>query len=436
MQFNQPAAADPARIQGPLPGCHNVGEVMKRLVILGAGTAGTMMANKLNGLLRAEPWQITVIDRDHDHVYQPGLLFLPFGQYSEDEIVKQRQVFLPAEVELRLEGIEALDPDTRTVHLCGGGEIQWDILIVATGTRIAPEDTPGLMGEGWQRDIFDFYTLAGAKALARFLDGWHGGRLVLNVVDMPIKCPVAPLEFLFLADDFFRGRGLRDAVELVYATPLDAAFTKPRASAVLGEMLAQRDIRVEADWATSEVDGAERVLHAWDGRKLQYDLLVTVPLHHGAEVIEGAGMGDDMGFVQTDKCTLQSTRWPHVFAIGDATDLPTSKAGSVAHFEAEVLVDNIVRYAVGRPLNPAFDGHANCFIETGHDKAILIDFNYDTEPLPGKFPLPVVGPFDLLAESRVNHIGKLGFKWVYWNLLLKGRELPLDHRMLMAGKRP
>ena len=409
---------------------------MKRLIILGAGTAGTMMANKLHGSLRAEPWQITVIDRDDVHVYQPGLLFVPFGDYDEHEIVKPRNILLPPEVELRLEGVERLDPEARVVHLVGGEQIRWDILIVATGTRIAPEDTPGLTGPGWQEEIFDFYTLEGAKGLGRFLDGWHGGRLVLNVVDMPIKCPVAPLEFLFLADAYFTARGLRDAVELVYATPLDAAFTKPRASAVLGDMLAAKGIRVEADWATAKVDGKGRELEAWDGRKLAYDLLVTIPLHHGSEIIEDAGMGDDMGFVETDKHTLQSSRWPHVFAIGDGTNLPTSKAGSVAHFQAEVLVDNIVRYAIGRPLHKGFDGHANCFIETGYDKALLIDFNYETEPLPGKFPLPIVGPFDLLAESRINHIGKLGFKWVYWNLLLKGRELPLDHRMLMAGKRP
>ncbi len=407
---------------------------MKHVLILGAGTAGTMMANKLVGLLPAEQWRITVLDRDDAHIYQPGLLFVPFGDEDPDGLVRPRSTILAPEVELRLEKIERLDPDSRTVVLASGDRLRWDVLVVATGTRIAPEETTGLVGPGWGKNIFDFYTLPGATALGRFLDRWHGGRLVLNVVDMPIKCPVAPLEFLFLADAFFTKRGIRGAVDLVYATPLDAAFTKPKAAALLGDMLASRGIRVETDFSTSEVHGQERSLESWDGRRLDYDLLVTIPVHKGSELIERSGMGDAMAFVETDKQTLQSKRWQHVFAIGDATDLPASKAGSVAHFQAEVLVDNIVRYANGRQLHPGFDGHANCFIETGHDKAILIDFNYDTEPLPGKFPLPVVGPFDLLRESRINHLGKLGFKWMYWNLLLKGEELPIDHRMVMAGK--
>ena len=406
---------------------------MKRIVILGAGTGGTMMANRLVRAL-GDDWRITVIDRDDVHVYQPGLLFLPFGTYRREETTRPRRTLLDPRVELRLAEIDRVAPDEKTVTLLGGETLTYEVLIVATGSRVLPDETPGLTGDGWRESAFDFYTLDGAMALRRKLEGWKGGRLLLNVVEMPIKCPVAPLEFLFLADAFFTEQGIRDKVEIVYATPLEGAFTKPRASAALGDMLGRRNIKVMGDFATSEVDGTKRLLKSYDGREVDYDLLVSIPLHGGAEVIRKSGMGDAGGWLPTDKHTLQSTEFSNVFAIGDATNLPSSKAGAVAHFQSEVLIDNVLRHLEQKPLAPAFDGHANCFIETGFGKAMLIDFNYTTEPLPGRFPLPGIGPFSLLEESEANHWGKLAFKWIYWNVLLAGKDIPLDHRMLMAGK--
>ena len=406
---------------------------MQRILILGAGTAGTMMANRLVKVLPAS-WRVTVLDRDDEHLYQPGLLFLPFGMYRDDELTRPRHRTVDPRVELRLAEIDRIDPAARTVGLVGGERVAYDWLIIATGSRILPEATPGLTGPGWRETASDFYTLDGARALRTALDRFQGGRVVLNVAEMPIKCPVAPLEFLFLAEAFFTERGLRDKVELVYTTPLEGAFTKPVASARLGGMLAERGIGVVGDFALAEVDGQRRVLKAYDGREEPYDLLVTIPIHGGAQVITDAKLGDTGGWVPTDKHTLAARGLDRVFVIGDATDLPSSKAGAVAHFQSDVLVDNLLRAIAGRPLVPEFDGHANCFIETGHGKAMLIDFNYTTEPLPGKFPLPGLGPFTLLGESEVNHWGKLAFKWIYWNLLLAGKELPLDHRMLMAGK--
>jgi sulfide:quinone oxidoreductase len=407
---------------------------MKRIVILGAGTAGTMMANKLVRALPARDWRVTVVDRDDLHVYQPGLLFLPFGAYRPEELVRPRARLLDPAVELQRAEIDRVAPDEKRVYLDGGARLDYEILIVATGSRILPEETPGLTGEGWRRDAFDFYTLEGALALRNRLAEFEGGRVVVNVVDMPIKCPVAPLELAFLAEAFFSQRGLRGKVELAYVTPLEGAFTKPRASAALGDMMRARGIEVVPEFNLAEVDGARRVMKSYDGREVNYDLLVTIPLHGGAAAIARSQMGDAGGWLPTHKHTLQSTQFPNVFGIGDATDVPASKAGSVAHFQSEVLFDNLMRFIAGRPLEPAFDGHANCFIETGYGKAMLIDFNYTTEPLPGRFPLPGVGPFTLLEESAVNHWGKLGFKWVYWNVLLAGKELPLDHRMSMAGK--
>lgn len=407
---------------------------MKRIVILGGGTAGTMMAHKLVRLLPRDQWEVTVVDRDDDHLYQPGLLFVPFGAYRAEDLVRPRARLLPPEVPLVLTPVDRVDTEQKVVLFSDGARLRYDLLIVATGAELAPEATEGLTGQGWYESAFDFYTLEGAKALARRLDTWEGGRLIVNFVELPIKCPVAPLEFAFLADAFFTQRGMRDKVELVYATPLDGAFTRPRAAGVLGDLLAQRGIKVEPNFSLAKVDGARRVAEGYDGRALAYDLLVTVPAHQGSQVVRRSGLGDGSGFVPTDKHTLRAVQHEDIFAIGDATDLPTSKAGSVAHFQAEVLVENVVRTIQGRPLSAGFDGHANCFVETGHGKALLLDFNYETEPLPGRFPLPGVGPFTLLEESAVNHWGKLGFRWVYWNLLLKGEELPIDHRMVMAGK--
>jgi len=406
---------------------------VKRIVILGAGTAGTMMANKLRHRLPTTEWEIAVIDRDDTHLYQPGLLLLPFGTYRPDDIVRRRAPLLDDGIALRYGEIDRIDPAEQVVAF-GDQRLSYDILIVATGCRIDPTATEGLAGPGWHESMFDFYTLEGATKLERALERFEGGRVVVHIADMPIKCPVAPLEFVFLADAFFARKGLREKVELEFVTPLDAAFTKPRASAVLGDMLEQRGIGIQTDFAVSAVDGDRKVMSGYDGREVPFDLLVTVPLHFGSEAIQRSEMGDDFGFLPTDKHTLAAVDHPNVFALGDATDLPTSKAGSVAHFQAEVLIDNVMRHIEERELMAAFDGHANCFIETGHGKAILIDFNYETEPLPGRFPLPGVGPFTLLGESQVNHWGKLGFKWVYWNLLVRGKELPLDHQMVMAGK--
>lgn len=407
---------------------------MKNIVILGAGTAGTMMANKLVRALPEKAWRVTVVDRDDTHLYQPGLLFLPFGAYREDEIKKPRKGLFDPRVKLRLSGVERVIADAKRIVLSDGEAIAYDLLIIATGSRIVPEQTPGLTGPGWMETAFDFYTLEGAAALRDKLADFEGGRVVVNVVEMPIKCPVAPLEFLFLAEAFFAQHGLKEKVELVYATPLEGAFTKPRASALLGNLLAERGISVVGDFNASEVDGAKRVLKGYDGREIPYDLLVTVPLHAGAEVITKSGLGDAGGWVPTDKHTLLSLQHHNIFVIGDATNLPSSKAGAVAHFQGDVLFENVMRFIDGRDLSPGFDGHANCFIETGRGKAMLIDFNYETEPLPGRFPIPGVGPFTLLEESHTNHWGKLAFKWLYWNVLLEGKELPMDHRMAMAGK--
>ena len=414
---------------------------MTRILILGAGTAGTIMANRLRRLyasdIRNDRVSITVVDQDEEHVYQPGLLFLPFGKYTPDQVVRRRGRQLHHDVAYVRSHIDRVETKENAVYLTDGAVLSYDVLIVATGTRIVPSETEGLTGPGWQESMFDFYTLDGATKLREKLAKWPGGRLAIDIVEMPIKCPVAPLEFAFLADAFFTDRGMREKVEITYVTPLDNAFTKPAASAELAHLLAEKRIDLVTEFSAGRVDGEKGVLYSWDEREVPFDLLVAIPVHMGAEFVSRSpGLGDEMAFVTTDPRTLQSKAAPNVFAIGDATNLPVSKAGSVAHFEAEILTENIKRFVDGNSLLPEFDGHANCFIETGHDKALLIDFNYNTEPLPGLFPIPGVGPMRLLAESRLNHLGKLAFRWVYWNVLLPGHEIPgVGPQMSMRGKR-
>ncbi|MFK4084914.1 NAD(P)/FAD-dependent oxidoreductase [Kribbella sp. NPDC020789] len=407
---------------------------MKRLVVLGAGTAGTMVANKLRRRLPGDEWQITVVDRDHEHLYQPGLLFIPFTRGDATRSLKPRRRTLHKGIQLLTAEIDAVDPERKIVRLADGGSVAYDYLVIATGTSSRPDQTPGLLGPEWRRSIHDFYTYPGACALRTALQAFPGGRLVVHVVDQPVKCPVAPLEFTFLAEAYFRDRGMRDQVEIVYVTPLDAAFTKPVAARSLGRLLDERKIVVETDFLVERVDADRKQIVSYDEREIGYDLLVTVPLNMGADFIARSGLGDELNYVPVDKHTLQSREHPEIFAIGDAADLPTSKAGSVAHFASEIFVDNFCEYAAGHVMTNSFDGHANCFVETGDGKGLLIDFNYDTEPLPGKFPLAGIGPLSLLRETRANHLGKLAFRWIYWHLLLPGHRLPVPVRMSMSGK--
>jgi sulfide:quinone oxidoreductase len=409
---------------------------LKTFLILGAGTSGTMVANKMSQELDLQEWNIIIVDKFESHYYQPGFLFIPFGIYNASDVIKRKRDFIPSNVELVFSDISLIDPENNRVTLAKENRvINYDYLVIATGTQINPSETEGLLdGGGWHENIFDFYTVEGAVALNRFLKFWKGGRMVVNVTEMPIKCPVAPLEFLFLADWFFTERGIRDRVEIVYATPLPGAFTKPRASAILGDILENKGIHLESEFNIGSVDPSKNKIISWDERELDYDLLVSVPTNMGAEVIERSGMGDELNYVPINQYSLQSEGWENVWVIGDAGNAPTSKAGSVAHFMLDVLVENILRHMEGLEPLPKFDGHANCYIESGFEKGILIDFNYAVEPLPGKFPLPGIGPFSLLKESAANHWGKMAFRWIYWNILLKGGEMPFESQMTMAGK--
>ncbi len=411
---------------------------MKNIVIMGAGTGGTLIANVLSHKLDLKQWAITIIDKSDKHIYQPGLLFIPFGLYgydSETDIVKGIREPLPRNVNFVNAEIKLIDHENKRVDT-SDGSYQYDWLISSLGCRIAPEEVDG-MPEAMNDGVHTFYTLDGALRLQKALDKMEEGRLVVDVCDMPIKCPVAPIEFVFLADYYFNLKGIRDKIDITLVTPFSGAFTKPNANRVLSQVAEEKKINIVPDFAIESVDGANKTIRSFEGGSVEYDLLVAIPPNLGPKVMEESGLSDAVGYALTDPRTLRHRNVESIYCLGDNTNVATSKAGSVTHFEAETVVENLMREIEGKPPQATFDGHSNCFIESGYHKALLIDFNYDMEPLEGSFPLPYAGPFSLLKESHMNHVGKIAFKWVYWHMLLPGRlpSVPLlPSHMSFMGK--
>ena len=406
---------------------------MRKIVILGSGAGGTMVAANLRKELAADEWHITVIDKDEQHHFQSGYLFIPFGIYSREDVLKPKRDFIPTGVEFVVDNVVKIDTDQRRLETERGEYYDYDWLVVSTGCRIVPEEVEGMM-DVWHTDVFDFYTLEGAVALRKKLKYFNSGKVVLNIAEFPYKCPIAPIEFVFMADWFFQVNGVRDKVEIEFVTPIDNIFTKPVAANALRSFAEKKNIKVTPYFDLAKVNPNENTIESHKGEKVGYDLLVAIPPNFGDKAIMDSDMGDPMGFIHVDKHTLKAQDVDRVYVLGDAANVPTSKAGSVAHFMSYTIVENLVREIDGHDALPSFDGHATCFLASGFEKAILLDFNYDVEPLAGKFPFPGLGPFSLLQDTHSNHWGKMMFKWVYWNLMMKGLELPLEAQFNIAGK--
>jgi sulfide:quinone oxidoreductase len=406
---------------------------MRKIVILGAGAGGTMVAANLRKELDDGDWQITVIDKNEQHHFQSGYLFIPFGLYSSDDVLKPKRDFIPTGVDFVVDNVTKVDTEQRKLETEKGDSYDYDWLVISTGCRIVPEEVEGMM-DVWGEDIFDFYTLEGSVALRKKLKYFDSGKLVLNIAEFPYKCPIAPIEFVFMADWFFQMNGVRDKVEIEFVTPIDNIFTKPVAAKALRTFADKKNIKVTPYFDLAKVNGNEKTIESHKGEKVGYDLLVSIPPNFGDKAITDSEIGDPMGYMQVDQHTLKAQNADRVYVLGDATNVPTSKAGSVAHYMSYTVVENLVREIDGHEALPTFDGHATCFLASGFEKAILLDFNYEVEPLPGKFPFPGMGPFSLLQDTFGNYWGKMMFKWVYWNLMMKGLDLPLEAQMNIAGK--
>ncbi|MEP7183174.1 MAG: FAD/NAD(P)-binding oxidoreductase, partial [Betaproteobacteria bacterium] len=305
---------------------------MKNIVILGAGTGGALTANLLAHRLDLREWAITVIDRAPKHVYQPGLLFIPFGMYGyehEADVVRPIAAPLPRAAKLVAADIKLIDHAKHEVQT-DGGTYPYDFLVSALGCRTAPEEIEGMAAE-MGKGVHTFYTLEGALAMRGALDAMTEGNLVIDIAEMPIKCPVAPLEFAFLADYYFRQKGIRDRIEISLVTPYTGAFTKPNANRILSKVADEKGIKVVPNFALSAVDVAKKVIRTFDGRTVDYDLLCAIPPNLGPAVLDDSELGDGAGYAVTDPRTLKSRKAERIYLLGDNTNVATSKAGSVAH---------------------------------------------------------------------------------------------------------
>ena len=407
---------------------------MKKIVIVGAGTGGTAVANKLRRKLPQDEWEITIIDKDDKHIYQPGLLLVPFGLSSTKNLIRSRKKYISRGINFVVDDITRINYERNRVET-KGGSFGYDWLIIATGCRIAPEENEGLL-DAWEENAFSFYTAETAEKLRHAIENFNGGKLVMCVAELPIKCPVAPVEFVFLADWYFRKKGMRDKVEICLSTPFPQCMPNwPKASVILTEAAKNKGILLITDFALQEVNSQRKYVEAYNGKKTDYDLLVIIPTNVGSEVIVESGLDDGSTFIPTDKHTLKALNHKNIYIIGDATNLPTSKAGSVAHYESEIAAQNILNEIKGKESEPIYDGHSTCFIVSEKGKSFLVDFNYNTEPLFGKYPIPVIGPFSLVKETKMNWKGKLWFEWLYWNIILSGRSAGISPTLVMTGKK-
>jgi sulfide:quinone oxidoreductase len=373
-----------------------------RVVVLGGGVGGTLAANLISKELGRDA-KVTIVDPTGMHVYQPGFLYVALGQANGRWLARDERSLLRGDVDLIVEPAIRVHPDAGTVQLARGGSIEWDYLVMATGARLVPEQIPGLV-QGSQ----EFYSLEGAQRLREVLRRFRGGRVKVGVAGIPYKCPPAPVEFVLMLDGYLRQRGLRDRSEITLMSPLNRAFTIESASKLIQPIMQRRGIELETFFNVEAVDPSAGVVSSIEGDKAEYDLLVLVPPHRGQEVVDASGLGDASGWIPTDKHTLQVEGHERIFAMGDATNLPISKSGSTAHFEAPVVASRIASMIRGTAPRSNYGGRVMCFLETGDGKATALRFDYEHPPTP---PQP----------SRMWHAAKWMFNRLYWETVPQGR---------------
>jgi len=379
-----------------------VSPVPARVVVLGGGVGGTLTANLLDKELGRDA-QVTVVDASGMHDYQPGYLYVALGQAKGHWLTREERTLLRPGVDLAVEKAVRIRPDQGAVDLERGGSLPFDYLVIATGARLMPDEIPGL-AEG----SFEFYSLAGAERLAQELHRFDGGRIKVGVAGIPYKCPPAPVEFTFMVDGFLRRRDLRERSEVELLSPLNRAFTIESASTLIQPIMERRGIGLTTFFNVEAVDPAAHVVESLEGEKQEYDLLVLVPPHKGAQVVVDSGLGDAGGWLPTDRQTLNVEGHERIFALGDATNLPISKSGSTAHFEAPVIASRIAGLVKGTAPKENYGGRVMCFLETGDGRATSLRFDYEHPPVP---PEP----------NRAWHVAKWLFNRMYWETVPQGR---------------
>jgi sulfide:quinone oxidoreductase len=372
----------------------------ERVVIVGAGTAGSVLANKLSDEVAeevdADEVEIVLVNDGEDHVYKPTWLYVPFGEKTPADAKRPLSDLVDPRVELLIERVSGVDTESKTVSFDGSrSDLAYDHLVLAMGAQVTPEETPGLAEGGHH-----FYGPQATDELRQALAEFTEGHLVVSVIGVPHMCPVAPLEFPLMADTWFRERGLREDIDITYTYPINRPHGIQSVADWAGPLMDERDIDVETFFNPERIDPDEGVLHTVEGGELSYDLLVSIPPHDGSDIVRDAGLGDD-GWVDVDPTTLEASNAEDVYALGDIADLPTSKAGSAAHYAATSLADRLASVVRGRNPTTEYDGKTVCFVESGEDEATYIAFDYDTEPTPK-------------PPSKLIHWSKLGYNQSYW----------------------
>lgn len=373
-----------------------------RVVVLGGGVGGTLVANLLDKALGGDV-HVTVVDPTGMHDYQPGYLYVALGQAKGHWLSREERSLLRSGVDLAIEEAIRIHPDAGSVQLAHGGSLDWDYLVIATGARLVPDQIPGL-----REGSFEFYSLPGAERLGQELRRFRGGRIKVGIAGIPYKCPPAPVEFTFMIDGYLREQGLRDRSEVELLSPLNRAFTIESASKLIQPIMQKRGIGLTTFFNVESVDPSAHTVESLEGEKQEFDLLVLVPPHEGAEVVKASDLGDASGWLPTDRATLNVGGYENVFALGDATDLPISKSGSTAHFEAPVIASRIASLVKGTAPKTNYGGRVMCFLETGDGKATSLRFDYEHPPIPPK-------------PNRAWHLAKWLFNRLYWETVPQGR---------------
>lgn len=377
---------------------------MKRIIIAGGGIAGTIVANRLAKQLSTElergEVEILVINASDKHIYQPGQLLVPFGVTDTGELITDERELLDPRIKLIIKEINKIDVQNHSVITTDGTTYNYEELVIATGSHLQWDEIPGY------RAVYSPWDLESAQKLREVLQSFSGGTVVINVAKLPHKCPVAPMEMTLMLDDYLRKRGLREKTEIIYTYPVPGVFGIKTTNDVMIKIFEQRGIKVISPFNVTRVNPEEKTIESQEGEKIKFDLALGVPPHKGAKVIENSGIGDRRNWVPTDKYTLRMKGYSNVYVIGDATDLPISKAGSTADFESYVVAGNIVNDIRGNNSTKLFDGSVFCYIATGLDSATYIRFNYNYPPVP---PPP----------SYVHWWGKLLYNKLYWTVTAK-----------------
>jgi sulfide:quinone oxidoreductase len=398
---------------------------VQHVVVLGGGVGGTLAANligrKLKKQIAAGEARVTVVDETGRHAYQPGYMYIAMGQERAEKLVRPERKLLDGNVQLVVDTVEKIDPAGHAVQLASGTRLDYAQLVIATGSRIMPRDI-----EHFDTEAHHFYTAEASAKLRKALDAFTGGKIVIGIAGIPYKCPPAPLEVAFLIESELRERGLRDKTELTFLSPINRAFTIESVSDMATPIFEEKGIRLELLAGVSEIDAERKVVITDAFEEHPYDLLICVPPHKGAQVLVDSGLAPKSGWLPTDRNTLQVKtvakpapgqadadipRFANIFALGDTTDLPLSKAGSTAHFEAPIVAERVAAAVQGRTpegKDASYTGKVMCFFEVGDGKGTLLQFDYDHPPKPPK-------------PNRMWHLGKIVFNKTYWHTVPKGR---------------